>query len=86
MANEPASTKFEIELSPEMATLLRGLGVSPSTKISSSADLAIFSRIGSLAQQFGTASPALPALPNPTPVVNQMWCSSASRSQTDQTN
>jgi hypothetical protein len=84
MANEPtstppASTKYEIELSAEMATLLKGLGIPSSTKISSPDDLALFSRIGSLAQQFGTSSAALTpsaAIIKPTdgPVTNQMWC------------
>lgn len=78
MAHESASTssaptKYEIEVSPEIATLLKGLGIPSSAKINSPADLALFSRIGSLAQQFGATSPAV--LKTDGPVTNQAWCS-----------
>jgi hypothetical protein len=78
MAHEPASTKYEIELSPEMATLLRGMGIPQSTRINGPEDLALFSRIGSLAQQFG-ATTSVATKGGDGPVTNQMWCSLSAR-------
>jgi hypothetical protein len=68
-----SSTKYELQLSPEMVTMMKGLGISPSTKISSPEDLKVFARIGTMTQQFGTQAAVKVA---DGPVTNQSWCSS----------
>lgn len=75
-AKPPSTTKYELELSPEMATMIKGLGISPNTKIGSPKDLEVFARIGNMAQQFGTQAVVKAG---GGPVTNQTWCSTATK-------
>lgn len=74
-AQQASTGKIELELSPEMAAVVKGLGISPSTKINSLEDLKVLARISTMAQQFAATSAVKPT---DGPVTNQSWCTARS--------